>query len=197
MLERRTALNELDWPAAAEAEAALTLRELAIAGAWLINDWDEQGRAVVAEAAGVLGCPAEAPGSGEAFTSTGSLLAAVGPGRFLVVSHDPVEAAQLADRLATPETIECRCQRAWLRLDGRGSQTFLDQRLGIDLEQGKFPVGSVALTRLGQIDTLLHVQAQGVFDLMPARSFAAALAEALGQVATAEGRVLAVYPVEG
>ncbi len=194
MAERITALGEIAWPTLAEPR--LVLSERPVAGAWLIQVGADAKSAPL-EALGWL-CgfnPLPMPLSGGvARDSATALLAVIAPGRCLLVTSDANEAAALAERIDPDAAIACRCQRAWLRLDGSGVDAFLDRRLGIDLRGGALAAGQMAVTRLGPVDVLVHAAGEGGFDLLPARSFAAALAETLCDAAAAEGVRLAVQP---
>jgi len=194
MLERRTALQALEWPSVSEAH--ITLHEIAVAGAWLICDWDEAGERTITNAVREAGLAPQVPLAGQALSTASTLLASIGPDRYLVITADEAAADSLERAVTGAHSIECQCQRAWLRLSGHGSRAFLDRRLGVDISHGRFPAGCAAATRLGQVDVLVHAGEDGSFDLLPARSFAAALAETLWQSASAEGLSLAICPVQ-
>jgi heterotetrameric sarcosine oxidase gamma subunit len=183
MLEQRTALQELDWPTVAN--AGMTLDEMPVAGAWLVGDWEGASAGTVIDAAR------------EALSTANGLVISIGPSRSLIVTADAETAGALEGIVTGPHAIECRCQRAWLRLSGADSRAFLDRRLGVDISHGHFPAGCVAATRLGQVDVLVHAREDGAFDLLPARSFAAALAETMLRSARAEGASLAICPARG
>ena len=193
MVERVTALAEVEW--AQHRHADLVLRELAVAGSWLV--WSVSPAANDAiraplERIGMGMLPAE-PGAAQ--RTTGTLVATIGSGRWLLITTDEADAEVLQGALAPGMAIECRCQRAWLRLEGRSAARFLDRRLALDLQGGDLPPGRAAATRLGQVDVLVHARPEGGYDLLPARSFAAALAETLQDAAVAEGDRLAIVPV--
>jgi len=174
---------------------APVLTERPVAGAWLLAGWDpgiHEQAATAAQALGLTG----APEPGCAAATGNALLAHIAPWRYLLLTGDSGEAASLAAALDPAATIECRCARSWLRLEGEGGLTLLDRETAIDLRPGAFAPGRVAQGRVGQIDVLLHARGEGAFDLLPARSFAASLAEWLTDAAAVSAIRLAVRPAD-
>ena len=205
MLERRGALAELKsadgMAVAAHADATLRLQEIQPAAAWLIVGWDSTIEAHARAAVDALGLPGgDPPGPLEAASDAHSLVAWLGPRRWLAITNDGVRGAGLCAAVPPEHRVEWRCARSWLQLSGAAAQSLLDGELPVDLRPSVFPDGAATQTVLGEVDMLVHARTRApvpAFDLLPGRSFAAHLARDLGHAAALEGLALRVAPAGG
>ena len=134
------------------------MREKPIAGAWIVESQPER----------------------PAFYGMADVLSIrLRPGRYYVVTDNKKAAAELPDLFASPMVIACSQQRRWLVLEGPSVRADLDRLTAIDLRASAFPEGATASGQIGQIDVMMHAQAEGAFDLFPLRSYAEALAQML------------------
>lgn len=168
-------LLPIDVPPAAELPdgADLCLRELRPAGCAEIAAWPGQKAAVAAVLRDLCGVDLpERPGR----FATGALclVAATGPGRWLLLADgaDPVGA--LRDRLPAMAgaVVDLGHSRRGIRLAGPRAAAVLLKGLAIDLDGPDFPAGSVAQSSIHHVGVTLLRRAPQVFDLYVYRSLA-------------------------
>jgi len=137
-----------------EHDTQLTLREQAIAGAWVIES--QASNPAFCELAGVLSIRLRT-------------------NRYYVVTASKASAENLPALFDTSLVVACSQQRSWFVLEGSSARTMLDRLAGLDLRATSFGVGATASGRIGQFDVMLHARADHGFDVFPLRSYATAL----------------------
>lgn len=200
MLERCGALAQVELADPAPPDAGLCLSELQPASAMVIAGWDEMVHEEVRAALAALGLPDEPPGPGSAAADAASLVAWLGPRRWLAITERDDAAAALATAVSGDCRVGWHCARAWLRLSGPAAEALLDAEAPVDLRATAFPDGAATQTLVSQVDTLVHARTREpapAFDLLVGRSFAAHFARDLAHAAALEGTGLRIAPAGG
>jgi len=132
-------------------------------------------------AQGVIGelLGSDVPALGHALATDAFVLAATGPGRFLIADQagNLLERFQRTLPAGVGAVTELTHGRTILRLDGEAAAAVLAKCVAIDLDSAALPAGRLAQTMIHHIDVMLHRRSESSFDLWVLRSFAEALAE--------------------
>jgi len=140
------------------------------------------GDLVADRLADVLGLPAPAPN--RASGTDALALHAVGPGRWLIVSAEPIEAltariaARIADQIGVDAAalVDLSQARSVVRLTGPAWRDVLAKGVRIDLHPRDLPPGSSVQTLFGRLAVTLHVLPGGAgADLFVYRGFGLSL----------------------
>jgi len=174
MAERASALTHLP-PSGAESYFALS--EARYGSILQVQAWPETLKTVQAVLISEL-LDEETPPPGSAIIRSGTVVATIAPGRFMMAGP-----ANLAVRLesALPASdaavTDVSHGRVVLKLEGEAAESVLQGCVMIDLGKRVFPPGRVAQTAIHHIDVLVHRVDESHFELWVLRSFAESLAE--------------------
>ncbi|MEQ9045571.1 MAG: sarcosine oxidase subunit gamma family protein [Sneathiellaceae bacterium] len=182
-------------PAVAGQPAPLLLRELRPAGCAEIALWPEAaaaGRAALRDWCG-MELPAE---PGRYVLGGFCLLAATGPGRYLMLTDETDPVSGLRDHLAADQgaVVDLGHSRSGLRLAGAPSAAVLLKGLDLDLHPGVFPPGAVAQSVVHHVGVTVLARAADVYDLYVYRSLAVDFAAWLRDACAEHG--VAIAPPE-
>ena len=179
MAERVSALAGHDAPRRLGPEGApgVRLRELPLAGLWLIGAWPdtlgEAGR-IAAAAAGVP----EAPGPGRSASGLKGTLLRTEPLKCLLASREPLPRPEIGPEVGT--ALDLGHARTLIRAEGPATPALMARLVALDLRPGAFPDGRVASTGMHHVGVTLHARAEGL-DVYVPRSFALALWEHMAE----------------
>ena len=176
MSERAFALDAFPRPGRPE-RAGVSVAERRLETIAQIAAWPETLAAVRGALQGVIG--AEPPAIGRIARSGGALIAALAPGRFLVLHEeaDLVSDLEAAVPASSGAVTDLGHARTILRLSGDAVVPLLSKGVLLDLDPRAFPPGALAQTSLHHMDVLLLRYDERTFDLAVFRGFAVSLAE--------------------
>lgn len=176
MLERRSTSHEFR-PPLRPATVGVHVEEPRFASIAQVTAWPDTADEAAAAIRDAIGSPPDRPGR---FTvSGGATIAALAPGRTLVLSDEDGLAARLESALpaSVAAVTDLDGARALLRLRGAAVSDLLSRGVSIDLDPRIFPPGALAQTVVGHLDALLLRREIDIFDLAVIRSFGLALTE--------------------
>jgi heterotetrameric sarcosine oxidase gamma subunit len=170
MPEPQSALAHL--PRSRPGSAPVTVAELRPAAIVQIAAWPDSLQAVKRILAEVLG--QGVPPLGSLAAGAQGTIAALGPGRYLLVSASPDIVARLADVVAVADgaVTDLSHGRTILSLKGGSAAAILAKGLAIDLHPSVFPPGRVAQSVIHHIDVTVQCRAADHYELMVLRGFA-------------------------
>ena len=182
MSERASALEAFPRTARPE-RAGVSVTERRFRTLTQIAAWPETLAAVRGALQNVTGV--EPPVIGRFARSGGALIAALAPGRFLVLGGKVDLVAQFEDALPASggAVTDLSHARLILRLAGEGTVPTLAKGVMLDLDPSVFPPGALAQTMLHSMDVLLLRRDADTFDIVVFRGFGVSLAEWLADAA--------------
>jgi len=169
---------------AAVSRPGVTLSELPGRIIVQLTAWPDTFLNSAAKAAGIAG--AAVPLSMRMGVSGETTILQVGPERlWFVVPGASDLLSRLSANFATEEAVitDIGHARTVIRITGPAARDLLARLVPIDTHPGELPQGSVAQTLMHGVGVLLHVSAEGVYDLYIPRSFALSHWEWLQHVA--------------
>jgi heterotetrameric sarcosine oxidase gamma subunit len=175
MAERHSALAGIH--ASADAASGATLKERSAGSLVQVAAWPGALPRVEALLSELTGMPA--PGLSSAAIGEGVVVAATGPGRFMLAAQAEDLAPRFAAGLPSEDgaATDLSHGRVVLSLSGPAAAEILSRCVAIDLDPAVFPPGRAAQTMVHHIDVLIVRRGPTDFDIWALRSFAHALAE--------------------
>ena len=175
MAERVSPLAGL--PFSTDAGAEVTLRPLSLDAILQVAAWPETDSTVKAVIGELLGL--DAPPVGGSASNAEAMVAALAPGRYLIVGRSAELVARFEAALPTRDATvtDLSHGRVAFQLAGRACEALLARVVAIDVGESAFPVSRVAQTSAHRIDIVLRRLAPEAFEIWCFRSFAESLAE--------------------
>ena len=191
MTERLSGLAETYAPGvfgrSAAGDPGVRLREIQALRIFQIAAWPETA-AETGSWLAELGGAGEAPGPGRSVAWSGGLLLRVEPLKWWVVDAEP--GAALEPGIERGVALDLSHSRTVIRVEGRDATELLNRYLAVDLSDGRFPDGALAMGRLDHLAGMVVRRDRGKecgYEIYVQRSFGVSFWLELSDTATQFG----------
>jgi sarcosine oxidase subunit gamma len=150
----------------------------------MVSCWPDTQTQVVKQLQDALGC--QVPAKPNLFLEANErLIACVSPGRYLIISEEEPLGSTLGDNCDADlcTTVELDNSRQLFRLTGPMTAHLLMKGVAIDLDQARFPVGSMFQSAIHEIGLTALCRGPDWFDLLVYKSYSNSFAEWLDDAA--------------